>query len=107
MRILRGVNWENQASVLSPHIGLQTHIEVDERVIKFWAEKDRVTLKKIPDPGVQSYSAMLKEMNKKLPAMRAVTQEVYGVWLANVLERQMSITSAVIWRSEATKQSSF
>ena len=107
MRILRGVNCENQAFVLGPHIGLQTHIEVDERAIKFWAEKDRVTLKKIPDPGMQSYSTILKEMKKKLTAMRAVTQQVYGVWLANVLERQGSITSAVIWRSEATKQSSF
>ena len=107
MRILRGVNCENQAFVLVPHIGLQTHIEVDERAIKFWAEKDRVTLKKIPDPGMQSYSTILKEMKKKLTAMRAVTQQVYGVWLANVLERQGSITSAVIWRSEATKQSSF
>ena len=97
MRILRGVNCENQVFVLGPHIGLQTHIEVDERV----------TLKKIPDPGVQSYSTMLKEMKKKLPAMRAVTQQVYGVWLANVLEWQRSITSAVIWRSEATRQSSF
>ena len=107
MRILRGANCENQAFVLGPHIGLQTHIEVDERAIKFWAEKDRVTLKKLSGPGAQSYSTMLKEMNKKLPAMRAVTQQVYGVWLANVLEWQRSITSKVISRSEATKQSGF
>lgn len=64
-------------------------------------------LKKLSDPGMQSYSRILKEVKKKLPAMRAVTQQVYGVWLANVLERQGSITSAVISRSAATKQSSF
>ena len=61
MRILRGVNCENQAFVLGPHIGLQTHIEVDERAIKFWAEKDRVMLKKLSGPGAQSYSTILKK----------------------------------------------
>ena len=52
MRILRGANCENQAFVLGPHIG------VDERVIKLWAEKDRVMLKKLSGPGAQSYSTM-------------------------------------------------
>ena len=70
MRILRGANCENQAFVLGPHIG------VDERVIKLWAEKDRAMLKKLSGPGAQGYSTMLKEMNKKLPAMRAVTQQI-------------------------------
>ena len=70
IRILRGGNCENQAFVLGPHIG------VDERVIKLWAEKDRAMLKKLSGPGAQGYSTMLKEMNKKLPAMRAVTQQI-------------------------------
>ncbi len=49
IRILRGANCENQAFVLGPHI------EVDERVIKLWAEKDRVMLKKLSGAGAQSY----------------------------------------------------
>ena len=107
MRILRGANCENQAFVLGPRIGLQPHIEVDEHGIKLGAEKDRAMQKKLSGPGAHSYSTILKEMKKKLPAMRAVTQQVYGVWLANVRERQMSITSAVILRSAATKRFSF
>ena len=92
-RILRGANCENQAFVLGPHIGFQPHIEVDEKVIRLWADKDRAMLKKLSGPGVQSYTTMLKEMKKKLPAMRVVTQQVYGAWLANVLVRQMLLTS--------------
>lgn len=87
--VLGGIYCENQAFAYGPHIGLQPHIEVDEQVIKKWAEKDRVTLKNLSGLGVQSYAAMLKEMKTKLPAMRAVTQQVYGVWLGNVLERQV------------------
>ena len=58
MRILLGTNCENQAFMLGPRIGLQPHIVVDERVIKLWAEKDRVMLKKLSGPGAQSYSTM-------------------------------------------------
>ncbi len=106
-QVLHGVNCPNQAFVLGPHIGLQPHIEVDEKVIRLWANKDRAMLKKLSGPGVQSYSKMIVETRDKLSVMRAVTQQIYGVWLANVLERQMSITSADFARSVATKQSSF
>ena len=95
-RILRGVNCPNQAFVLGPHIGLQPHFEVDEKVIRLWANKDRAMLKKLSGPGAQRYSKMIVETKDKLSLMRAVTQQVYGVWLAKVLEREMSMTSAVI-----------
>lgn len=87
--VLSGIYCENQAFVCGPHIGFQPHIEVDEQVIKAWAEKDRAMLDKLSGLGVQSYATMLKETKTKLPAMRAVTQQIYGVWLGNVLERQM------------------
>ena len=95
-RILRGANCENQAFVFGPHIGLQPHIEVDEKVICMWADKDRAMLKKLSGPGVQSHSKMIADTKKNLAAMRAVTQQIYGVWLANVVERQMSDTATVI-----------
>ena len=53
-------------------------------------------LKKLSGPGVQSYSKMLARTKKNLTSMRVGTQQVYGVWLANVLERRIS---AVIARS--------
>ena len=103
-RILHGVNCPNQAFVLGPHIGLQPHIEVDEKVIRLWANKDRAMLKKLSGPGAQSYSKMIVETKDKLSLMRAVTQQVYGVWLAKVLEREMSMTSAVIASSLRSSQ---
>ncbi len=106
-RILRGVNCPNQAFVRGAHVGLQPHIEVDEKIIRVWADKDRAMLKKLSGPGVQSYTKMISDTKKNLPTMRAVTQQIYGVWLANVVERQMSITSEVVARSAATKQSDF
>ncbi len=87
--VLSGIYCENQAFACGPHVGLQPHIEVDEQVIKRWAEKDRVMLKKLSGLGVQSYATMLKEIKTKLPAMRVAAQQVYGVWLGNVLERQV------------------
>ncbi len=104
-RILRGAICPNQAFVLGPHIGFQPHIEIDEKIIRLWADKDRAMLKKLSGYGVQSYTKMFADIKKNLPAMRAVTQQIYGMWLANVVERQMSITSDVIARSAATKQS--
>ncbi len=89
IRILHGKNCPNQAFALGPHIGLQPHIEVDEKVIRFWANKDRTMLKNFSGPGAQSYSKMIVETKDKLPHMQAVTRQVYGVWLGNVLERQL------------------
>lgn len=87
-RVLRGANCGNQAFVLGPHIGFQAHIEVDERVIHLWADKDRVMLNNLRGPGIQSHAQMFAELSKKLPAMRAVSERVYSVWLSGVLERQ-------------------
>lgn len=95
-RILHGTICPNQAFVLGPHIGLQPHIEVDEKVIRLWANNDRAMLKKLSGPGAQSYSKMIVDTKDKLPLMRALTQQVYGVWLANVLERQMELNLATV-----------
>jgi GMP synthase-like glutamine amidotransferase len=96
IRILSGKNCANQAFVLGPHIGLQPHIEVDEKVIRLWANKDRAMLKKLSGPGAQSYSKMIVETKDKLSPMRTVTQQVYGVWLGNVLERQMEFNLSAV-----------
>lgn len=93
-RVLRAVNCLNQAFVLGPHIGLQPHIEVNEKVIRMWAEKDRVMLKNLRSPGVQPYEDMFAEIEKTLPTMRAITVRVYEVWLAQVLERLIPNTPA-------------
>lgn len=87
-RILRGVHCANQAFVLGPHIGFQPHIEVDERVIRLWADKDRVMLRNLPGPGVQSDKQMFADIGKKLPAMRMVAEHAYSVWFAGVVARQ-------------------
>ncbi len=89
------MNCPNQAYVFGPHIGFQPHIEVDEKVIRMWAEKDRVMLKNLRGPGVQAYERMLAEMKEKLTAMRAITRRVYEVWLAQVLERQVREAPAI------------
>lgn len=99
MRVLHAVNCPNQAFVFGPHIGFQPHIEVDEKVIHMWAEQDRVMLKNLRGPGVQTYERMLAEMKEKLTAMRAITRRVYEVWLAQVLERQVGETPLRYTRS--------
>ena len=91
-RVLRAVNCPNQAFVLGPHIGFQPHIEVDEHVIRLWAEKDRVMLNNLSGSGVQTYEQMFAELGRKLPAMRAITERVYAVWLTHVVERQVIMT---------------
>ncbi len=88
IRVLHGSKCPNQAFVFGPHIGFQPHIEVDERVIRLWAEKDRVMLKNLHGPGFQTSEQMYAELAPKLAAMRAITQRVYEVWLAQIPERQ-------------------
>jgi GMP synthase-like glutamine amidotransferase len=88
-RILRATNCANQAFVLGPHIGFQPHIEVDERVIRLWADKDLVMLNSLRGPGVQTYQQMYAELAAKLAAMRVIAERVYEVWLAQVLEREL------------------
>ena len=87
--VLRAVNCPNQAFVFGPHIGLQPHIEVDEKVIYMWAEKDLVMLSNLRGPGIPTYEQMFAELAAKLAAMRAITARVYDVWLAQVLDRQI------------------
>jgi GMP synthase-like glutamine amidotransferase len=93
-RVLRAVNCPNQAFVIGPHIGFQPHIEVDERVIRVWAEKDRLMLKNLRGVGVQTCERMFADLQLNLAAMRAITERVYAVWLAQVMERQAGTTPA-------------
>ncbi len=88
IRVLRAVNCSNQGFVIGPHIGFQPHIEVDERVIRVWAEKDRVMLKNLRGAGIQTCEQMFAELDPKLAAMRVIAERVYSVWLGHVLERQ-------------------
>jgi GMP synthase-like glutamine amidotransferase len=87
-RILRSANCTNQVFALGPHIGFQPHIEVDESVISLWTDKDRIMLNNLRGPGVQSYQQIFSDLGKQLPAMRAVAEHVYAVWLRGVLARQ-------------------
>ena len=60
------------------------------------AEKISFEHVRLSGPSVQSYTKMITDIKKNLMAMRAVTQQIYGVRLGDVLERQVSITSTVI-----------
>jgi GMP synthase-like glutamine amidotransferase len=92
VRVLRATNCPNQAFVYGPHIGFQPHIEVDEKVIRLWAEKDRVMLSNLRGPGVQTHEQMYAQLAPKLAAMRVITQRVYDVWLAQGPQRQARVT---------------
>ena len=84
-RVLHGANCPNQAFVLGIHYGSQAHIEVDENIIRYWIEKDRVMLASLSEPGVQTSEQILSNLAVKLPAMRRVTERIYAKWVGYLL----------------------
>lgn len=76
----------NQAFALGPHLGMQCHVEMTEELIREWA---RIWAHELADParpqaGVQDRASLLAGLQNKLPAMRAVAEQLYERWLEQV-----------------------
>ena len=86
--LARSEHCAHQAFVLGPHIGMQFHIEMDERTIADWCnggEAEIISARTKPDvhPAVMAADAIQAITPACLPRMRAAARHLYQRWLQN------------------------
>lgn len=72
----------NQGFALGPHLGLQCHIEMTPEMILRWNKgwpAETAGLDPLP-ASVQRPETMLEELDQRLPALRQLADQLYGVW---------------------------
>lgn len=87
--LLEGEHCRHQAFAHGALLGMQFHVELDEALIRHWAE-DLQHL--VPPPGiaVQTPQQVLEQLASNLPRSRALALQLYGVWLEQVAQAEVS-----------------
>lgn len=81
-RVLAGAHCANQAFALGKHLGMQCHIEMSEELVRTWCQ---LGAREIADsgasPGVQASTEIERELARRVAALHAIADRVYGRWL--------------------------
>lgn len=87
VRVWSGRHCENQAFVMGRHIGMQSHVEITEELIRRWCESgsDEIAENLGRSPAVQPCEAMRENLPAKLDALRRVAERVYGRWTEGLM----------------------
>lgn len=74
----------HQAFALGPHLGFQSHLEVDETTLTHWyrAQPDPVGAYRIGT--IQTATEALKQAPQKIAHMRRLSGHAYGHWLKKI-----------------------
>lgn len=75
----------NQMFALGPHLGMQCHVEMTPEMIAKWCEQwddERVSAK--DRASAQAPQAMLAEIDRNLPVMRRLSEQLYSVWIGGL-----------------------
>lgn len=81
-RILGNAWCANQAFVIGPHLAMQCHIEMTPEMIASWCEQWAEEAAHLAhQPSVQTPERMLAETPGRLPALRALADRLYSVWI--------------------------
>lgn len=81
--LLEGDHCRHQAFVAGPMLGMQFHVELDESLIRHWADDLRHL---IPAPGVsvQTAEEVLAGLESNYPRSQALARRLYQSWLQQV-----------------------
>jgi len=85
-RLLGSADCANQMFALGPHLGMQCHVEMTPEMIAKWCkswDEEVAGLSELP-PSVQSAETMQADIPQHLPAMRALADQIYSVWIKNL-----------------------
>lgn len=85
-RILSNAACAHQAFVLGPHLGMQCHVEMTPEMIRRWNRgwsEETSSLNPRPN-SVQTPEMMEAEIPQRLPAMRRIADQLYGIWINNL-----------------------
>ena len=85
-RILTGEHCANQAYVIGGrHLGLQCHVEMTPEMIASWIGSGARELEESrASPAVQAGTRIAEEAPRRLPALGAIADRLYGRWLRDV-----------------------
>ncbi|RIX46791.1 MAG: type 1 glutamine amidotransferase [Rhodocyclales bacterium GT-UBC] len=81
-RLMSNMHCANQIFVCGPHLGMQCHVEMTPEMIATWCQQwqeEAAAFK--TDPSVQTPETMLGEIDDRLPTMRALSEQLYSVWI--------------------------
>lgn len=85
-RILANDFCANQMFALGPHLGMQCHIEMTPQMIARWSKDWSEEVAHLTDYAalpecVQRPERILAEIPQRLPLMRRLADQLYGVWI--------------------------
>lgn len=75
---------QNQMFALGPHLGMQCHIEMTPAMIQSWCEQwddEQVA----PGPSVQTPAEMISQIERRMPQLRVLADNLYGHWIQPLL----------------------
>lgn len=83
-RILESRHCENQAFVLGPHLGMQCHVEMTQKMIEQWCAVGFEEIKACAEPSVQQVAEIQADMAPRLTSLNAVADLLYKKWIAGL-----------------------
>ncbi len=83
--VLANASCPHQAFALGPHLAMQCHIEMTPEMIATWSMQWPEEVANTSDhSAIQTPATMLQETPARLPAMRQLADQLYGVWIKNL-----------------------
>lgn len=83
-RILESSHCANQAFVLGPHLGMQCHVEMTQKLIEHWCAVGSEEIESCAYPSVQKADEIRADMASRLAKLNAVADLLYKKWLAGL-----------------------
>jgi GMP synthase-like glutamine amidotransferase len=84
-RVLGNALCANQGFALGKHFGLQCHVEMTGELVHSWCGLGRDEIEaSASSPGVQRAEEMRRDLERRIEALHAVADLVYGRWSARL-----------------------
>ena len=84
-RVLENAHCANQGFALGKHLGMQTHVEMTEELIRLWCRGGRKEIEaSAASPAVQSPEAIESELVERVVALHRIADRIYERWIAGL-----------------------
>jgi len=84
-RILESAHCANQGFAIGRHVGLQTHIEMTEDLIRLWCRGGQREIEaNAASPGVQPVDEIETALGERVEALHRVADRLYERWIAGL-----------------------
>jgi GMP synthase-like glutamine amidotransferase len=80
-RILANEHCANQAFVLGPHLGMQTHVEMTPDMIRAWYADAGDEVTPHAGPSVQTVQEATERLDERVRSLNAVAARLYDRWV--------------------------